>query len=594
MKSSKRSSFIILPLGLALFAASSLQLLAAEPTRVAAVTLSWADKDRTLAHTLEMLDRAAKERAQIVCLPQECVPTDGGAVATAALEAIRQAAAKAKFYVVANLKEQADGKTFLTSYLIGPDGAVAGKYRKSHRLPDEAIALGDKLPVFDTPFGKVGLMIGTDLYWPEVPLVLALKGAELVLCSSAPEPVPQSAPTDVLTRTRAFDDHVTFAYANYASDLPYLCSNHPTYTGSPLGRGCVIDRSGIVLADTGIRAGVAVAVVDLKRPTDVYQLTFHEDRSLFRQLVERDIKPLVAKPQKRRITVSIAQVFMSHGPNPKPDSEFAKILDAAGARGSDVILMSEFGFATDTPVAEKTFALVAEKARKYRSYIIIGGLRDPAMPGKNGKATSWAYLWDREGRVVGKYRISQYGGSKELLVFATDFGVIGIILCGDIYSQEITRALALQGAEIVFCPSQSWGPSGVFNRWMQEARALDNSVWMAAAHFPMSDISQRSYVIDPYGHVVSATPYWSEGVATTEIDLDAGRVWFARSDKPGPAGKPGYLHAYFPKFVPERRTDFRAVLFAGRRPELYSPIIEKTLADRDTPLDLKDRMGVPR
>ena len=268
-----------------LIAASSLQLLAAEPTRIAAITLSWADKDRTLAHVLNMLDRAAKERAQIVCLPQECVPTDGGAAAVDALEAIRQAAAKAKFHVVANLKEQADGKTFLTSYLIGPDGSVVGKYRKSHRLPDESIALGDELPVFDTPFGKVGLMIGTDLYWPEVPLVLALKGAELVLCSSAPEPVPQSVPMDVLTRTRAFDDHVTFVCANYAGELPYLCSNHPTYAGAPLGRGCVIDRSGIVVADTGIRAGVAVAAVDLKRPTDLYQLTFHEDRNLFRQLV---------------------------------------------------------------------------------------------------------------------------------------------------------------------------------------------------------------------------------------------------------------------------------------------------------------------
>ncbi|MFA6564592.1 MAG: carbon-nitrogen hydrolase family protein, partial [Verrucomicrobiia bacterium] len=166
-----KPSTLLISLGVA-FATTLLP--AAEPTRVAAVTLSWADKDRTLAHALEMLGRAAKERAQIVCLPQECVPTDGGAAAAAALEAIRKAAAKAKFHVVANLKEQADGKTFLTSYLIGPDGVVVGKYRKSHRLPDEPVALGDELPVFDTPFGKVGLMIGTDLYWPEVPLVLAL------------------------------------------------------------------------------------------------------------------------------------------------------------------------------------------------------------------------------------------------------------------------------------------------------------------------------------------------------------------------------------------------------------------------------------
>lgn len=119
----KPSTFLI-SLGAALL---TTLLPAAEPTRVAAVTLSWADKDRTLAHTLEMLGRAAKERAQIVCLPQECVPTGSGAATTAALEAIQKAAAKAKFYVVANLKEQADGKTFLTSYHHRPQRRGGGQ-----------------------------------------------------------------------------------------------------------------------------------------------------------------------------------------------------------------------------------------------------------------------------------------------------------------------------------------------------------------------------------------------------------------------------------------------------------------------------------
>ena len=99
------------------------------------------------------------------------------------------------------------------------------------------------------------------------------------------------------------------------------------------------------------------------------------------------------------------------------------------------------------------------------------------MPYKTGAGELGLPVGPR-GRVAGKYRISQYGDSKELPVFATDFGVIGIILCGDIYSQEIARAMALQGAEIVFCPSQSWGPSGVINRWMQEtARWTTASGW---------------------------------------------------------------------------------------------------------------------
>ena len=79
-------------------------------------------------------------------------------------------------------------------------------------------------------------------------------------------------------------------------------------------------------------------------------------------------------------------------------------------------------------------------------------------------------------------------------VFKTDFGVIGVIICGDVYSPEICRSLALQGAEIILCGSQSWGGSGQFNLWMQQARAIDNAVYMAITHLPMSDISQRSYV----------------------------------------------------------------------------------------------------
>ena len=259
---------------------------AEKAVRVCAVTQSWAAKDRTLKHVLEMLDQAAAQRAEIVCLPEECVPSDGGASAQAALEAIARAACQRRLWVAANLKEKAGGKLYSTSYLIGPDGRIAGKYRKSHRLPYEPIALGDELPVFETPLGKVGLLIGSDHYWPEIPLVMALNGAELILASLGVEPVPQGFPLEVTMRARAFDDHVTMAVSGYAGELPYLCSNYPTYTGEPLGRSYVIDRAGIILADTGVHPGVAVATIDLARTKTVFHHTFKEDRSLFHYLAD--------------------------------------------------------------------------------------------------------------------------------------------------------------------------------------------------------------------------------------------------------------------------------------------------------------------
>ncbi|HOD82866.1 MAG: Formamidase [Planctomycetes bacterium ADurb.Bin126] len=562
--------------------------------RLAGACQLWSDQGRSLEAVLGVLERAAGERAQIVCLPQECVKTEGGADAKAALEAISQAAKRHGLYVAANLREKAGDKTYLTSYLIGPDGGQIGRYRKTHRLPDEPIALGDALGVFETPLGKIGLMIGTDHYWPEVPLVLALEGAEIILWSHTVEAVPQIWPLEVTARVRAIDNHVTLVSGAYAGDLPYLCSNHPSYAGCPLGRAWVVDRDGTIVADSGHRPGLAVAGVEVRREKSIYHLTFIEDRRLFAPLAKADIKQVQARPVKRQVRVAVAQVTAAHGPSPDPQSAFAKILDEAGRRSPDVIVMSEFGFATDTPAAAKAFEIVSDVCRRHKTYAVIGGLREPQIPYKKRGRASWAFLWDRSGKVVGKYRISQYGDSVELPVFATDFGVIGIILCGDIYSPEITRALAIQGAEVVFCPSQSWGASGQVNLWLQQARALDNAVWMVPAHFPMSDVTQRSYVVDPYGYPLAATGYWCEGVVTADLDLDAGRVWFARSDQPGRAGKPGYLAGYYPRTVPEKRTDFRAVLMAGRRPELYGVIPAKTLAGRKVSDEVYKRMSEPK
>jgi hypothetical protein len=117
---------------------------------------------------------------------------------------------------------------------------------------------------------------------------------------------------------------------------------------------------------------------------------------------------------------------------------------------------------------------------------------------------------------------------------------------------------------------------------------------MAAAHLPMSEVSQRSYVVDPYGYIQAASQYWRDSVCTADVDLDCGRTWFTRSNTPGTAGQKGYMAGYYPKTIPDKRTDFRAVLLAGRRPELYKAIPEKTLADRQISDEVFKRMTEPR
>lgn len=86
-------------------------------------------------------------------------------------------------YLVVGLLEKEEHLIYNAAVLIGPYGEVAGKYRKV-TLPREEIARGiapgDEYPVFETRFGRVGLMVCYDVFFPEVARELAMNGAEVI------------------------------------------------------------------------------------------------------------------------------------------------------------------------------------------------------------------------------------------------------------------------------------------------------------------------------------------------------------------------------------------------------------------------------
>jgi predicted amidohydrolase len=86
-------------------------------------------------------------------------------------------------YIVVGLPERDGREVYNVSVLMGPDGSVAGKYRKV-TLPREeiqqGISPGTEYPVFETRFGKVGMMICYDVFFPEVARELAMNGAEVI------------------------------------------------------------------------------------------------------------------------------------------------------------------------------------------------------------------------------------------------------------------------------------------------------------------------------------------------------------------------------------------------------------------------------
>ncbi|NKL63715.1 nitrilase family protein (plasmid) [Rhizobium beringeri] len=144
---------------------------------------------------IKRLARAAKvQGAGIVVLPEladsgytfrdgdELAALAGPVPGGASAETLRRLAEELGLYIVSGIAEQ-DGDRFYNSALLcGPEGYI-GKYRKLHLWNNEnrLFRKGDLgLPVFDLPFGRIGIAICYDGWFPETFRQLALAGAELV------------------------------------------------------------------------------------------------------------------------------------------------------------------------------------------------------------------------------------------------------------------------------------------------------------------------------------------------------------------------------------------------------------------------------
>ncbi len=165
-------------------------------------------------------------------------------------------------YLAAGLAEREGMQLFDTAVLLGPDGLI-GKYRKAHLWNKEKLwfSAGNLgFPVFETPIGRIGLLICWDIWFPEVPRLLTQQGADII-CSLnnwvwTPPPLFDEAGkcmASYLTMTAAHVNNVFIAAANRIGeeqDARYLgCSLIAGTNGWPIGQVASADEQAIVYAD---------------------------------------------------------------------------------------------------------------------------------------------------------------------------------------------------------------------------------------------------------------------------------------------------------------------------------------------------------
>jgi 5-aminopentanamidase len=146
-----------------------------------------------------------------------------------------------------------------------------------------------------------------------------------------------------------------------------------------------------------------------------------------------------------------------------------------------------------------------------------------------------------------------------LPVFETPLGRIGIEICYDLRFPEVTRTLALKGADMVAHPTNFPMAAKVQTELITVARAAENRIYLLTANRVgkerWGEFCGWSQIVDPYGKRLAEADEREETLLVGEVDLEKAR------DK-------DYV-------IPG---EYELYLFGHRRPELYGALVEETQA----------------
>jgi predicted amidohydrolase len=201
--------------------------------------------------------------------------------------------------------------------------------------------------------------------------------------------------------------------------------------------------------------------------------------------------------------------------------QFCRLIETTAPQKPDVICLPEGvtvigngkSYAeVSEPIPGPTTRKLGALAHKLRCYL-VAGIYERA----GNIVYNTAVLLGRDGEVVGAYRKTHLPREEveagitpgdSYPVFATDFGKVGLMICWDLQFPEPSRALALQGAEVILLPI--WGGSEVLAR----ARAIENHVFLVTSSYDM-----KTFIVDPTGGVIAEATK-DQPVASAELHLD--------------------------------------------------------------------------
>lgn len=216
-------------------------------------------------------------------------------------------ASRHRLHIVAGMAEAAGDHCYNTAILAGPQGLI-GSYRKIHLTEADRLwaSPGDAWGVFDSPAGRIGLLIGQDAVHPESARILALRGCDIIACPSAIPGVftgahegsvaPQNFPIPTGAdgnhwhhfRCRGGENNLYFAFSNWlAPDQHYLGKSGvfgPETFAFPRMESAIPDSEGLAALDISTANLASAYPTNVVRRKDMVSMRLaHQYRDLIVQ-----------------------------------------------------------------------------------------------------------------------------------------------------------------------------------------------------------------------------------------------------------------------------------------------------------------------
>ncbi|TDF96641.1 carbon-nitrogen family hydrolase [Paenibacillus piri] len=252
----------------------------------------------------------------------------------------------------------------------------------------------------------------------------------------------------------------------------------------------------------------------------------------------------------KKWNVALLQMDIAIG---EPESNFSKLetmLEQAVTGGTkpDVIVFPEMwntGYALERiheladADGQRTRELLSAFSRKHGVNLIGGSIAEK----KGGDIYNTIYAFNREGREAADYskiHLFRLMDEEKYLKEGTTVGQLkvddvpaGMMICYDIRFPELSRKLALGGAQILFVPAEWPNPRLHHWRTLLMARAIENQMFVVSCNrvgiSGTTEFFGHSMIIDPWGEVLA------EGGETEQIvraEIDMGLVAEVRSRIP--------------------------------------------------------------